>query len=107
MQMAVPARRVPVAGRGDYAIRALPDLCGEIVSERLETQVPLGFSLWLDNSKPRHARGFFFTAGASPWRTPPSRPRASARSRAWVCGPRAVQRRVSTATAAHLPNNPC
>ena len=40
------------------AIRALPELCGGIVSRRLETQVPLGFSLWLDNSKPRHVRGF-------------------------------------------------
>jgi hypothetical protein len=40
------------------AIRALPELCAGIVSRRLETQVPLGFSLWLDNSKPRHVRGF-------------------------------------------------
>jgi hypothetical protein len=47
------------------AIRALPELYGGIVSRRLETQVPLGFSLWLDNSKPRHVRGFSFTVCVS------------------------------------------
>jgi len=34
------------AGRGTYAIRALPDLCFGIVSDvSRETQVPLGFLL--------------------------------------------------------------
>jgi hypothetical protein len=44
-----------LAGRGAYAIRALPDLCGGIVSRRLETQVSLDHSPY---SKPRHVRGF-------------------------------------------------
>jgi len=35
-----------LAGRGVYTIRALPDLCGGIVSgASRETQVPLGFLL--------------------------------------------------------------
>jgi hypothetical protein len=45
-------------GSGAYAIRALPDLCVGILSERLERlSSPLGFLLgyW----KPRHVRGFF------------------------------------------------
>jgi hypothetical protein len=46
------ARSSPVA------IRPLPELCLGIVSERLETQGPSRLLLWLDNSKPRHARGF-------------------------------------------------
>jgi hypothetical protein len=44
-------------GRGAYAIRALPDLCFGIVSER-----PEAHSLWAfllrDYLKPRDARGF-------------------------------------------------
>jgi hypothetical protein len=40
------------------AIRALPGLCGGIVSERLETSFPLGHSPVRDYLKPRHARGF-------------------------------------------------
>jgi hypothetical protein len=54
------------AGRGAYAIRALPDLRVGIVSERLENSDALGFSM-RTNSKPRHARGFLsISAGTEP-----------------------------------------
>jgi hypothetical protein len=53
--MSFASRRPP--GARAYAIRALPDLCLGVVSERLETHSsrlsPLGYS------KPRHVRGFF------------------------------------------------
>src|SRR5262249_36528573 len=45
------------------------------------------------------------TPAASSWRTPPSRPRASRRSRATVCGPHAAKRPASTAMAG-LPARP-
>ena len=48
--------RAPTNSQGSYS---------RLVSGRLETQVPLGFSLWLDNSKPRHVRGFSFTVCVS------------------------------------------
>src|SRR5262249_39283881 len=53
------------AGRGACAIRALPDLCVGIVSERLEDSGPSRFLLWSPNSKPRRARGFLFERSMS------------------------------------------
>ena len=41
-----------------YAIRALPDLRPGIVSERLETQVSLGFLLWLLEASARPGLSF-------------------------------------------------
>ena len=77
----------------------------EIASERLETHSSR-LSPLLRNSKPRHARGFLFIApSASSWRAPPSRPRASARSRGSASGLRGGHRQASTAMAG-LPARP-
>ena len=43
---------------GANAIRSLPDLCFGIVSERLETQVSLGFLLWLLEASARPGLSF-------------------------------------------------
>jgi hypothetical protein len=51
---------VSAAGRGAYAICALPDLCLGIVSRRLETQVPLGFLLCYETRSPGTSGAFFY-----------------------------------------------
>jgi hypothetical protein len=56
-----PPRASQPGGSGAYAIRALPDLCFEIVSERLETSGPSRLQaspLVYDFEAPAWPRGF-------------------------------------------------
>src|SRR5262249_37297953 len=56
----VLTRRVAVAGRGAYSIRALPDLCFGIRSEGLErVSALLGVSFFWGGLKRRSGRGLF------------------------------------------------
>ena len=55
--------------------------------------------LGVDLNRSESSRQPPFTPAANSWRTPPSQPRASLRSRASACGPRDSRNRASTSTA--------
>ena len=78
-------------------------MCAGITPAARASFAPLrrGFSFW--NDSPRRQRGAI--PAASTWRTPPSQPRASPRSRASACGLRGSRRPASTAMAG-LPARP-
>jgi len=58
LRFPVPAHRVPVAGRGAYAIHALPDLRDGIVSERLVRSTDILLRL---SSSPGTPGAFFYS----------------------------------------------